>query len=163
MAKYKYNGKEIEIKGLKYTKKVLSANIDGERADINVLLSRDCLFVEENGVFEPVFAVKDEKDNLHIHFKGETFKLEQVGNIKLSSNQELQSGRIETPMPGKILELKVKQGDKVDKNQTLLLMESMKLQVEIKAPFNGIVKSLNCEANQMVNGGELLAEVEEIK
>ncbi len=159
MAKYKYNETETEIKGLKFNNQVLSATINGSLTEVNAILDGNCIFIEEAGVFHPVYGVKDEKDNLHIHFKGETFKLTTLTNTKLSSNEEVASGKIETPMPGKILELKVKEGDKVEKNQTLLLMESMKLQVEIKAPFKGIVKSLNCEINQMVNGGEILVEI----
>jgi len=160
MALYKYKTKEIEIKQLKTDDNEINANVNGLEVKIN-FLDNFPLFVEENKEFHPLYAVKDEKNNIHIQYKGKTYKLDHQNKEGITTGEEVASGKIEPPMPGKILELKVKKGDKVEKNQTLLLMESMKLQVEIKAPFDGIVKTVNCSVDQMVNGGEMIVEIEE--
>ncbi|MCB9991152.1 MAG: acetyl/propionyl/methylcrotonyl-CoA carboxylase subunit alpha [Rhodospirillales bacterium] len=65
-------------------------------------------------------------------------------------------GRIVTPMPGKIVEVFVKQGDKVDKDQPLLIMEAMKMEMTIRAGCAGVVEELPVSANDQVQDGTLL-------
>lgn len=68
--------------------------------------------------------------------------------------------QIRAPMPGKVIRVLVKDGDEVQANQGILVMEAMKMQNEIKSPKNGIVRKLGVKAGSAVNSGDLLAEVE---
>jgi biotin carboxyl carrier protein len=68
------------------------------------------------------------------------------GNIKVSS-----------PMPGKIIALKVNVGQAIKKGDVVLVLEAMKMENEIVAPEDGIVASLNVSAGQSVEAGDLLA------
>jgi biotin carboxyl carrier protein len=63
------------------------------------------------------------------------------------------------PMPGKIVRVLVKQGDKVETGQGLCVVEAMKMQNEIKSPKTGIVERLLVAEGQAVNSGESLAVV----
>ncbi len=63
------------------------------------------------------------------------------------------------PMPGKIVRVLVKQGDKVEAGQGLCVVEAMKMQNEIKSPKTGIVERLIVTEGQAVNSGESLAVV----
>jgi biotin carboxyl carrier protein len=49
---------------------------------------------------------------------------------------------MEAPMPGTILDLKVKVGDVVDENQVLLILEAMKMENEIVAPKSGTITGI---------------------
>ena len=60
------------------------------------------------------------------------------------------------PMPGKILQLKVKEGDSVNEGDTLLILEAMKMENEIVANTSGNVKKINVAANDMVDTGDVL-------
>jgi biotin carboxyl carrier protein len=70
------------------------------------------------------------------------------------------SAQIRAPMPGKIIRVLLKEGDPVQPNQGILVMEAMKMQNEIKSPKSGTVKKVGVTAGSAVNSGDLLAEVE---
>jgi len=67
--------------------------------------------------------------------------------------------KINAPMPGTILGVKVSVGDKVEKGDTLLILEAMKMENEIAAPEAGTVSSINVEAGASVESGQLLASM----
>jgi 3-methylcrotonyl-CoA carboxylase alpha subunit len=69
-------------------------------------------------------------------------------------------GRILSPMPGKIVSVLVKLGDAVAKDQPLLVMEAMKMQMTIRAGCAGNVVELPVCANDQVQDGAVLAIVE---
>ncbi len=66
------------------------------------------------------------------------------------------SENVNAPMPGLILRLDVKVGDKVKKNQPLLVMEAMKMENEIYAPCDGVVQAIAVTQGQQMNTGDLL-------
>jgi 3-methylcrotonyl-CoA carboxylase alpha subunit len=70
-------------------------------------------------------------------------------------------GSITAPMPGKILEIKVKNGDAVKKGAPLLVMEAMKMEQTISAPRDGIVTELSLQEGDQVADGTLLLTISE--
>jgi len=60
------------------------------------------------------------------------------------------------PMPGKVLQLKVSEGDSVNDGDTLLILEAMKMENEIAANAPGSIKKINVAANDMVDTGDVL-------
>lgn len=71
------------------------------------------------------------------------------------------AGALVTQMPGKVVKLFVKAGDTVEKGQTILILEAMKMENEIKAGVSGVVKSLLVQPGQALESGVLMAEIEE--
>lgn len=69
-------------------------------------------------------------------------------------------GTISPPMPGKILKILVKEGDKVRKNQSLAIVEAMKMEHEVKAPCEAVVKKVNFSQDDMVDTEDSLIELE---
>jgi 3-methylcrotonyl-CoA carboxylase alpha subunit len=65
-------------------------------------------------------------------------------------------GRIAAPMPGKIIHIMVSQGDSVEKDQPVIIMEAMKMEMTIKAGCDGIVDELPVGVNDQVIDGSLL-------
>ncbi len=70
-------------------------------------------------------------------------------------------GRIMAPMPGKIITVLVSKGASVDKNQPLMIMEAMKMEMTIRAGCAGIVGELPVSAGQQVGDGALLVAIEQ--
>lgn len=60
------------------------------------------------------------------------------------------------PMPGKVLQLKVSEGDSAKDGDTLLILEAMKMENEIIANASGNIKKINVAANDMVDTGDVL-------
>lgn len=67
---------------------------------------------------------------------------------------------IESPMPGTVLDIKVKQGDSVTEGQVLLILEAMKMENEIVAPRAGKVAAVNTTSGSAVNAGDALISLE---
>ncbi|HRH37489.1 MAG TPA: acetyl-CoA carboxylase biotin carboxyl carrier protein subunit [Flavobacteriales bacterium] len=63
---------------------------------------------------------------------------------------------IKAPMPGLVLNILVKAGDVVKKNDPVLVLEAMKMENVIKAPGDGTVKAVAAEKGKAVEKGQLL-------
>ena len=64
-------------------------------------------------------------------------------------------------MPGKIVKLMKKVGDKVSKGETVLILEAMKMENEIKSGAEGTIKNVNVKEGQALDSGYLMVEIEE--
>ncbi|TDQ14706.1 biotin carboxyl carrier protein [Algoriphagus boseongensis] len=65
---------------------------------------------------------------------------------------------IKAPMPGLILDLKVKAGDQVKKGDIVLILEAMKMENIIKAPGDGVVKEVKVSLKQSVEKNQVLIQ-----
>ncbi|HEX2960979.1 MAG: acetyl-CoA carboxylase biotin carboxyl carrier protein subunit [Ignavibacteria bacterium] len=63
-------------------------------------------------------------------------------------------------IPGVILDVTVNKGQHVKRDQSMLVLEAMKMRNSIKAPFDGIIKSIQISKGERVAKGELLIEFE---
>ncbi len=66
---------------------------------------------------------------------------------------------VDAPMPGTIVSIAVKPGDKVKTNQLLLVLEAMKMENEIVSPAEGTVLTVNVTKGQTVNPGDSLVQI----
>ncbi len=82
-------------------------------------------------------------------------------SVDAASGQKKKKGaRLKSQMPGKIVRVLVKAGEPVKKGQSLLVMEAMKMENEIKSPQDGAVREVRVTEGQAVEtGAELLSFV----
>jgi biotin carboxyl carrier protein len=66
---------------------------------------------------------------------------------------------IHAQMPGRVVEIKVAAGDRVESGSVLLVLEAMKMQNEIRSERAGVVERVDVQPGQPVEGGALLAVV----
>ena len=69
------------------------------------------------------------------------------------------SGQLGAPMMGKVVAVKSAVGEKVAIGQTVIVLESMKMELHVTAPFEGSLSSLRCRVGDMVERHQVLAEV----
>lgn len=100
--------------------------------------------IKINGKIIPV-TVKDRFDLL----------LEKMGMNGASANKTIV---IKAPMPGLIIDMKVKQGDTVKAGDPLLILEAMKMENIIKAPGEGTVKTVKAKKGDSVEKNQVLIE-----
>ncbi len=81
--------------------------------------------------------------------------LEQLGMNNASSGAIKE---IKAPMPGLILDLKVKPGDVVKKGDVVLILEAMKMENSIKSPGDGVVKAVKVVLKQSVEKNQVLIQ-----
>tara|TARA_S200000501_G_scaffold269613_1_gene253324 strand:+ start:4763 stop:6682 length:1920 start_codon:yes stop_codon:yes gene_type:complete len=100
--------------------------------------------------------VSKDKDLLLLHtYKGDVlfkilpkFKIQEIGIVE---------GGLNAPMPGKVVEVKIKKGSSVKKGDTLVILEAMKMEHKVSAPANGkISKVLISQGDQVENGQTLI-------
>jgi 3-methylcrotonyl-CoA carboxylase alpha subunit len=70
------------------------------------------------------------------------------------------SSSISAPLNGKVYRILGQPNGMIEKGETLLIIESMKMENEIKNPRKAIIKKVYVEEGQMVNEGELLMDIE---
>lgn len=67
---------------------------------------------------------------------------------------------VTSPLPGKVLSIKVKENDKCKEGDVLLTIESLKMENEIVAPVNGVVKEIKVSVGSEVEIGTPLVVLE---
>jgi acetyl-CoA/propionyl-CoA carboxylase biotin carboxyl carrier protein len=67
-----------------------------------------------------------------------------------------------SPIAGTIYELKVAEGESVEANAVLLIVEAMKMQNDLRARVSGRIKKINVTPGQRVEVGAALLEIEEV-
>lgn len=71
-----------------------------------------------------------------------------------------EKGSVGAPMPGEVLAVKVKVGDKIEKGQPLAILSAMKMEMIVQAPVGGVVKSISAEKGMKLEGDDLLLDIE---
>ncbi len=91
---------------------------------------------------------------------GNVFKVKPVElTAKKKSKKKKEEGDLSSPISGKVVDVKVKKGDKVKKEQVLMVIEAMKMEYLIRAPKKGTVKKINFKENDQIEIGQITAEI----
>lgn len=70
---------------------------------------------------------------------------------------------VKAPIPGKIIEINIQEGELIKAGATLMVLEAMKMENSIQMPQDGIVKKILTKQGNQVKANELLVEIENIK
>jgi pyruvate carboxylase subunit B len=130
------NGRHILRTGTK-TYKIDNVSYEGSAIEFSM-----------NGVWHSI-EVKDEQELL----------LDRLG---FKTGAAAAEGILKAPMPGKILEIMVAEGDEVEKDQPLAILEAMKMENELKAPISGTIASISAEVGQSLEKNSPILEIETI-
>ena len=119
----------------------------------------DGAVIEIHGQNERVFVVRD-RSGCTVWWNGRTFRLERAGRKGPGDPAALGNGEIRAAMPGRILRVDVSVGATIADKQSLLVMESMKMETTIHAPKAGRVSEVRARPGQIVELGELLVKID---
>lgn len=139
-------GERFEIDVFNLNGAVRSLVIDGAQHDVAVRAGRDGrVFVTWQGRTEPLDVVDPLTHLARESRKGAGAQAKQ---------------HITAYMPGRVVALRVAEGEAVEAGQPLLVLEAMKMQNEIQAEAGGVVRRILVAAGQAVEGGDPLLEIE---
>ena len=123
----------------------------------------DCLFLHNHRVFHANIVGNKSEYTVWRPKGNSTFTVESeyrriVGMLR---GQDLdQTNHIYAKMPGKIVKILKRVGDLVEKGDSVLVMEAMKMENEIRATLGGKISNLCVKESQAVETGTLLVELE---
>jgi biotin carboxyl carrier protein len=159
-------GKRYKI----YLPKETSPIINGNELDINFVEQEDFHYsFEWKGKRFQCELVSRDQNKAIIKVNGVEYKysLESLfsyirrGMIANGSDKSLETN-ILAPMPGKIVDIFLNEGDLVNAGEPILALEAMKMQNEITAECNGVIRKIRVVKGQSVMKDELLVEIQSI-
>lgn len=128
-------------------------SIEGNSYEVSVNEdSKNKVEVEVNGTS---FVVEIEKSETSV-----VSGIKTVTSIPSPPPQVAIPTPIKSPLPGVITKIMVKEGQKIQKGDLLLVMESMKMENNITADRDGVVKAFHVELGQTVMQGDILIDFE---
>ncbi len=103
-------------------------------------------------------------DHVFIHLDGEAFELTYEHPLERLAHQAHGAGEdsVRAPMPGSLVNVPVKAGQPVSRGETLLVMESMKMETTIVAPRDGVVQAVHFAPGQTFDRDALLLTLEPV-
>lgn len=153
------NGKKFEVD----IRNDGSVWVDGKRREVDFLALGPTLFSIVKDTVQHEVVVESNEDAVEVLLSGRLYTgtvLDERTQLMLSrrGGNQSDSGEVtvRAPMPGLIVLVQCAEGDTVEAGQTLVILESMKMQNELKAPRAGTVQRVSVEAGQTVEQRKVL-------
>ncbi len=102
-------------------------------------------------------TLHDSQSQLQLVSQHKRYIFNKINHQTEGSN--VNKGDIVSPMPGKILQIKVKVGDKVKADQTLAVMEAMKMELTLKASVDAVIEEILVAENDVITADYLLIKL----
>lgn len=84
----------------------------------------------------------------------------EKGNCKSRKRgEQVEAGTLVAPMPGMVVNVLVQEGQKVDSGDPLVVLESMKMQMQLRSPFSGQISKIAVQNRAQVEKGAFLVQV----
>ncbi|MCC7430944.1 biotin/lipoyl-binding protein [bacterium] len=138
----------------------INVNFSGSEDTFELLHSEgnELFFLFNNKVCKMNLVPSDGKYLVFINHRWHSVNLEdeKIQHLKKFikfTGSEVAEGQIVSKMPGLVVSVKCKVGDEVQQGDTLLVIESMKMENEISAPISGKITKLEVEKGQTVEKG----------
>ncbi|MEO8560096.1 MAG: biotin/lipoyl-containing protein, partial [Rhodospirillales bacterium] len=105
----------------------------------------------------------DGNEDIVLMAPGLNHRLRLVDKRSSASIDEAPLGNMQSPMPGKVIDVKVKDGDTVRRGQPVMVLEAMKMEHTIAAPSDGTIKKVKFAVGELVDEAVELVEFEPAK
>ncbi len=138
-------------------------NLDGIQLEPNqfhILNNNNSFSVEilENDLLNRQYVVNVNGNEYEVSIANDLDQLIKEMGFEVGAGKQINA--IKAPMPGLILSINVEVGQEVQENETLLILEAMKMENNFSSPRAGIIKSILIQKGDAVEKGQLLIEFE---
>ena len=131
----------IPKKNFQYLGEFISFIFNHRSYLMDILNYQDDYTVFTRGSFKTIKLLTEEK----------LFLRQITGSLSSDVSEKVQAG-----MPGKVIEIAVKEGDPIKKGELLLIMEAMKMENEIWSPGAGVIKKIYVKKGENIQAGASL-------
>ncbi len=140
------------------TVKIGDRSIEGEI----VPLTPNCLSIRIGERRRTVFVARSD-EKIYVHVEGQLFEFEETGGRGQSfagAAGAVGDGSVSSPMPGRVVKIPVEEGQEVENNQVLVIVEAMKMENPLKSSVDGTVRKIHYAEGDLVDAGKPIVEVE---
>ncbi len=146
----------------------LVLKIDDKKYELKIISFKSNIleFIFDNSYCE-IKVLESTSTDLKILLNGNPLTLKK--HSKLSEILEKSAGRggggsaqnsISSQIPGRVISVSISKGDSVKKGDNIVVLESMKMQVAIKSPRDGVIKELKVKEGQSISRNDVVAVLE---
>jgi biotin carboxyl carrier protein len=143
---------KIKVNGTTYDIAIIGEKVKVNNKELMVKSNQDNITIEGK-TFHLDFAEEGEESSLMI-IDGMTYL------VSKSSLTHKTLKEMKTPISGKIIDIFAEQGSKVKEGQVLIVLEAMKMEIQIKSHTTGAIKEIKASKGQSVKTGEVLVTFE---
>lgn len=160
------NGKERELEIIQLDTDQYRVIVDGKTYDIDTKYNSSywISLLINNHSYDVSFSF--EGDTLELNFWNHFYNIEvlderKIRMRKIQSSLELSGPEmIKTSMPGKVIKILVKEGEKVKPGTGIIIIEAMKMENEIQCRNAGVVKAVHVKGGQVIESDVPLVEID---
>jgi biotin carboxyl carrier protein len=157
---------KIELLNKAGSKAVIT--VDDRKYEIDIVMVENGVYsIIHNGKSYNVELIETENvKNYSVNTFARSFNVEIIDaetKYQQSRGQGFEQGsgkNISSPMPGKVVKIRVKEGEAVVSGQTLIVVEAMKMQSEYKASADRVVKEILVKEGDVVEAHQILIKME---
>ena len=146
----------------------LVLKIDDKKHELKIISFKSNIieFIFDNSYYE-IKVLESTSTDLKILLNGNPLTLKK--HSKLAEILEKSAGRggggssqnsISSQIPGRVISVSIGKGDSVKKGDNIVVLESMKMQVAIKSPRDGVIKELKVKEGQSISRNDVVTVVE---
>jgi len=158
-------GEERQVEVVESSPEKYTVFIDGRKIEVDAkhLASHSMSVL----IGDDAHSVEIERQETGVTLGGFTIPVEvlDLRKMRLRRAQESAAGpdgpaKVAAPMPGKVVAVLVKEGQEVQANQGLVVVEAMKMENELRSPKAGVVRNLKATVGAAVESGTTLCVIE---
>jgi len=149
--KLEIQGKEYQVKIEEFGPKEAKISVNGNTYEVGLKDLGEQIIIEHAAFAAPAPAKTQTAPQV---------SAPAPSTAPVSSGPASGNAQVIAPLPGLILNVLVKVGDKVNAGQKIMIMEAMKMENDITAGISGTVKTLNVKNGDNISEGDVLAVIE---
>jgi biotin carboxyl carrier protein len=142
---------KIEVNGSIYNVEIIGEKVKVNDKELIIKSNQDKITIEEK-TFHLDYLEEGESSLMIID--GMTYL------VSKSSLTHTSLKEVRAPISGKIMDVFAEEGIKVKEGQVLIVLEAMKMEIQIKSPTSGTIKKIRASKGQSVKTGEILVTFE---
>lgn len=105
-------------------------------------------------------VITEGENEKYVFVDGNVFKVKPVELTgKKKTHKKEEDGDLSSPISGRVVNVKVKKGDIVKKDDVLMVIEAMKMEYLIRAPFDGKVMKVNFKEKDQIEIGQITVDL----